>query len=92
VPRDRWLHVLWHIKWSDSAEGQIEVFADTGGGLQRIAGYRGWTLKRGFAGQRVLVHPRVGIYRRTIPRDTRIYFSGFDVAASRGAAEAAAAF
>jgi hypothetical protein len=93
VPRDRWLHVLWHVRWSSSGDGLIDAFADIDGkGWRRIAHYRGWTLKESSTGRSALVHPRIGIYRRTIRHDTTVYFSGFDVATTRDAAEADAGF
>jgi hypothetical protein len=92
VPRDRWLRVVWHVRWSTASDGLIEVFTDFGhgDGSQRIAGYRGWTLKQGATGRPALVHPRIGIYRRAVNRDTSIYFSGYAVATSRAGAELSA--
>jgi hypothetical protein len=91
VPRDRWVSILWHIRWSQAGDGLIEFFADLDGkGLRRFVRYRGWTLKRPIPSQPLTVHPRIGIYRRTIRRDTSIYFSGFDVAKSRAGAASSA--
>ncbi len=92
VPRDRWVSIVWHVKWSSTPDGLIEVFAELGDGtgLRRIAGYRGWTLKRAAPGQQPVVHSRIGIYRRAIPGSTTVYFSGYAVATSRAAAEESA--
>jgi Polysaccharide lyase len=91
VPRDRWVGVVWHVRWSRSDDGLIEVFIDAGDGFERIVRYGGWTLKRKATAGPAAIHPRIGIYRRAIRRNTSVYIAGFNVATSRSAAQAAAA-
>jgi hypothetical protein len=92
VPRDRWIKILWHVKWSRTDDGLIDVFTDLGGGFQPIVRYRGWTLKRRTTASPARVHPRIGIYRRAIRRNTRVFISDFNVATSRAKAQTGAGF
>jgi len=91
VPRDRWLKLLWHIRWSTGSDGLIELFGDLADGRgyrQLMPRHSGWTLKYDASGNPGAVHPRIGIYRRAIDVDTTIFFADYSVGPSRTAAEA----
>jgi hypothetical protein len=54
--------------------------------------YTGWTLKYGADDRPGVVQGRFGIYRRAINKTTTIYFSGYNAATTRRAAEARGGF
>ena len=89
TPRDRWIKLLVHVKWSTASDGAYELLGDLADGqgfrqLKRLT--TGWTLKYDSSGAPVNVGARIGIYRLAGPRDSAVYFDGFTVAGTRAAA------
>lgn len=93
TPRDQWLKVLLHVKWSTSGDGFYEFFGDLadGQGFRQLKGRTdGWTLKHSSSGGPVAVGARFGIYRSGLTSTDTAYFDGFNVAATRADATARA--
>ena len=85
TPRDRWIKLLVHVKWSTGGDGFYELFGDLGDeqGFRQLKPLTsGWTLKHASDGTPVSVGARFGIYRAALAEDTTAYFDGFAVAAT----------
>jgi hypothetical protein len=86
TPRDSWIKLLVHVKWSTGGDGFYELLGDLadGQGLRQLKPLTsGWTLKYAADGTPVSVGPRVGIYRSALTQDATAYFDGFAVGATR---------
>jgi hypothetical protein len=92
VERNRWMKLTLHIKNSqDPGVGFVELFGDLDGQgmqtlLERTATH---TMTRTAAGDSMINHARVGIYRNPrIPGTAHVLFDGFTISTDRESAEA----
>jgi hypothetical protein len=89
----RWVKFTLHVNFSaDPASGFVELWGNPAGGevVRLLAKTRTYTMKNDSAGRPQPLHVRIGIYRNPSgPFGTEtVYYDGFTVATTRGAAEA----
>jgi Polysaccharide lyase len=86
TPRDTWIKILIHVKWSLWRDGHYSLYGDLGDGrgFRRLLDRRyDWTLKYGADGRPAPVSARIGIYRYAQRVDSTVFFDGFNVSGTR---------